>query len=65
VTPQNEAGMRIDPPVSEPIASGTTPAATAAPEPEEDPPVMHSRLWGFATGPKHETSPVAPAPSSC
>ena len=37
-TPQCDAGPRIDPPVSEPSATGTMPAATAAPEPVEEPP---------------------------
>ena len=32
-------GPRIEPEVSEPMASGTRPAATAAPEPLEEPPV--------------------------
>jgi len=38
--PQSEAGMRIEPPVSEPRDPGARPAATAAPEPEDEPPVM-------------------------
>ena len=33
--PQNAAGCRIDPPVSDPSASGVIPAATATAEPEE------------------------------
>ena len=37
-TPQNDEGTRIEPLVSEPSASGTWPAATAAPEPPEEPP---------------------------
>ena len=32
--------MRIEPPVSEPRAPGQMPAATEAPEPDEDPPQM-------------------------
>ena len=36
--PQNDEGMRTEPPVSEPIAAGAKPAATATPEPEEEPP---------------------------
>ena len=36
-TPQNAAGIRIDPPVSVPIANGTMPAATAAADPPLDP----------------------------
>ncbi len=37
-TPQNAAGWRTDPPVSEPSAAGVTPAATSAAEPPLDPP---------------------------
>ena len=37
-TPLNAAGQVIDPSVSVPIASGASPAATAAPLPELDPP---------------------------
>jgi hypothetical protein len=37
-TPQNDAGMRTDPPMSEPVASVVLPAASAAPEPPDDPP---------------------------
>ena len=36
--PQYEAGSRTEPPVSVPMAAGTMPAATATPEPEEEPP---------------------------
>ena len=38
--PQKAAGARIEPPVSEPIAQGARPAATATADPEEDPPEM-------------------------
>ena len=37
-SPQNEAGMRIEPPPSPAWPMGTTPAATAAAEPPLDPP---------------------------
>jgi hypothetical protein len=40
VTPQNAAGPRTDPPVSEPSEPKQARAATAAPEPLEEPPVM-------------------------
>ena len=39
VMPQQCAGMRSDPPVSDPIATKTAPLATAAADPDEDPPV--------------------------
>ena len=38
--PHNEDGTRIEPLVSEPSASGTSPAATAVPEPPDEPPDM-------------------------
>ena len=37
-TPHSAAGWRIDPPVSEPSASGVMPAATATADPPLDPP---------------------------
>jgi hypothetical protein len=37
-TPQQAAGVRIDPPVSVPSAKSHSPAATAAAEPLDDPP---------------------------
>ncbi len=38
VRPHSDAGMRIDPPVSEPMAAGAMPAATATAEPLLEPP---------------------------
>jgi hypothetical protein len=40
VTPQKCAGIRIEPPVSEPSAAKVSLAATAEPEPDDEPPVM-------------------------
>ena len=40
--PPKEAGLRTESPVSEPKAKGTTPAATAAHEPHDDPPISLS-----------------------
>ncbi|OQA32753.1 MAG: hypothetical protein BWY54_01026 [Candidatus Dependentiae bacterium ADurb.Bin331] len=45
--PQNAAGWRTDPPVSEPSAHGTNPAATAAIEPPLEPPGTQSLFHGF------------------
>ncbi len=42
VTPQNADGQRIEPHVSVPIAKPTSPEATAAPEPDDEPPVHRS-----------------------
>ena len=46
--PHSAAGPRIEPPVSEPIAPGTNPAAIAAPAPLDEPPVKCSRFHGIA-----------------
>jgi hypothetical protein len=40
VMPQNDAGVMMDPEVSEPMANGTSPAATAVPDPEDEPPAQ-------------------------
>ena len=63
--PQNPAGIRMEPPVSEPSAIGTMPAATAAAEPPLDPPVMRPGAHGFPVRPHAETVFVPPAASSC
>src|SRR5437660_11026244 len=49
VTPQKCAGMRIEPPVSEPSAAGMSRAGTAEPEPEDQPPVMPEGAQGLPT----------------
>src|SRR6187455_1326360 len=54
--PQNDAGWRIDPPVSEPRARGTQPAATAAADPPLDPPGVRSVDHGLRTAPNAEFS---------
>jgi len=50
-TPQNAAGRMTEPLVWLPIASGTTPAATAAADPIDDPPEVRERSHGFRVGP--------------
>ena len=62
--PQNPAGWRIEPPVSEPSAPGTTPAATAAAEPPEEPPGTRDTSHGFRVGPKAEFSHELPIANS-
>jgi len=54
--PQNAAGVRIEPPPSVPVASGTRPAASAAPDPPDEPPGDHSSPHGFRVGPKTSLS---------
>ena len=38
MTPLKAAGMRTEPPVSVPIATGARPRATATAEPDDEPP---------------------------
>src|SRR6185295_16763102 len=49
-TPQNAAGRMTEPPVWLPNATGTIPAATAAAEPQDDPPGVWARLHGLRVG---------------
>src|SRR5215471_5359436 len=60
VTPQKCAGNRIEPPVSEPSAAQARRAATAAPDPEDEPPVILSGSHGFRAGPRCSLCPVGP-----
>src|SRR5262245_48368122 len=50
--PANDAGIRIEPPPSDPTAIGASPAATAADAPPLDPPGVRSRRHGFRVAPK-------------
>jgi hypothetical protein len=50
-SPQNDDGMRIDPPPSVPSANGVSPAATLAPAPAEEPPVVLPRFHGLRVSP--------------
>ncbi|HWK90030.1 MAG TPA: hypothetical protein VNP72_08535 [Longimicrobium sp.] len=51
VTPEKAAGVVMDPHVSEPMAKGTSPAATAAPGPLDEPPLQYSGFHGVRPGP--------------
>jgi hypothetical protein len=51
VTPQNAAGVMIDPDVSDPSANATVPAAVAAADPLDDPPDHRDLSQGFSPGP--------------
>jgi hypothetical protein len=62
--PHSLAGMRIDPPPSEALASGTRPAATAAADPPLDPPLERSVSHGLWHGPYASDSAVGSRPSS-
>src|SRR5687768_13942953 len=54
VVPHAAAGMRIEPPVSDPIPIITVRVATAAPEPPDEPPGISEVSHGLRTGPKHD-----------
>src|SRR3989449_4940561 len=56
VMPQYADGVRIDPDVSEPMANGVSPAATAMPDPLEDPPDQRERSQGFNPGPVNDAA---------
>src|ERR1700752_5365894 len=64
--PHRAAGWRIEPPVSVPSAHGTSPAATAAALPPEEPPGTRLSSHGLRGGPNAECSVDEPiATSSC
>src|SRR6187549_2595492 len=63
-TPQSAAGCLIEPPVSEPSAHGTRPAATAAAEPPDEPPGTRERSHGLSVGPYAEFSVDEPIANS-
>ena len=54
----------IEPSVSEPIANGTSPAATALAEPAEEPLLPCSGLYGLRVLPPCQRSPMASAPTT-
>jgi len=54
--PVNAAGCLIDPPVSEPIASGASYALTAAADPPLEPPGVRDKSQGLNVGPYAEFS---------
>jgi hypothetical protein len=62
--PHMAAGWRIDPPVSEPVASQTMPSATAAADPPLEPPGVREGSRGFRVGPKAEYSFEEPMANS-
>ncbi len=66
VMPLSAAGMRTEPPVSEPIAAGASPAATATPDPLDDPPGTRcvARSHGFHGVPRCGLVPQVPNANS-
>src|SRR5437588_11793148 len=59
-TPHSHAGMRIEPPVSLPIAQSHIPAATAAADPPQDPPATPAGPRGCRTVPSRGLPLVPP-----
>ena len=49
--PEKEDGMRMEPPMSDPVARMDSPAASAAPEPPEEPPGVSSVFQGLRVTP--------------
>jgi hypothetical protein len=63
-TLQNDAGLRSDPPMSLPSASGSIPAASAAAAPPLEPPADRSRSYGLRVVPKIGLKVCEPAAHS-
>ncbi len=62
--PHSAAGMRNEPPVSEPLHNGTMSTASAAAEPPDEPPAFSSGLNGLPVAPHTTLRVLAPAPNS-
>src|SRR6266849_7397480 len=62
--PQNDAGCRTEPPVSDPSAAGTAPAATSAADPPEEPPGTRAGSSGCIVRPNAECSVDDPIANS-
>ena len=63
--PHMEAGLRTEPPVSVPSAAGTMPAASATPEPLEEPPGKWLPPHGFTAGGQGRSNDGPPMANSC
>src|SRR4051795_12305651 len=63
-SPQQAAGILIEPPPSDPWATGTIPAATAAAAPPEEPPGVREVSQGLRVGPKRRGSVTGRIPNS-
>ena len=62
--PVTAAGWRIEPPVSVPMPSGASNAATAAADPPPEPPGIRCRSQGLWVGPYAECSVEEPIANS-
>src|SRR5580700_9473506 len=63
-TLQNAAGLRSEPPVSDPVATGTIPQASATAAPPEDPPHVFVGSYGLRVAPKTLLNVCDPEPNS-
>ncbi|CAB4564865.1 unannotated protein [freshwater metagenome] len=63
-SPHSDAGIRIEPPPSFACPTATMPAATAAADPPDEPPVEWSRFQGLRVGPYASGSVVIVDPHS-
>ena len=64
IRPVHEAGIRIDPPASLPLATDTIPLATAPALPPEEPPVFRLGSQGLPAGPNNLESVIFLVPNS-
>src|SRR6516164_3635274 len=63
-TPQKLAGLRKEPPMSEPCASQAVPLASAAAAPPDEPAAEREVSQGFSVAPNTSLKVLAPAPNS-
>ena len=63
-TPHLAAGMRSEPPMSEPVQSASMSQASATAEPPEEPPALSWGLKGLPVAPQTALRVLAPAPNS-
>src|ERR1700726_3796161 len=63
-TPQKLAGLRSEPPMSEPCASHAMPVASATAAPPEEPAADRDRSQGLSVAPNTSLKVLAPAPNS-
>src|SRR5450830_131796 len=63
-TPHLAAGMRSEPPVFEPVHTGSMSVARAAADPPDDPPAFRCGLKGLPVAPHTGLRELAPAPIS-
>jgi hypothetical protein len=62
--PQKLAGLRSEPPMSEPCASHAVPLASAAAAPPEEPAAERLRSHGLRVAPNTSLKVLPPAPNS-